>query len=238
MTTSARPVALGQVSTIGDADTRLAEWVASITPGAEVSYEPPAAAPAGKGVSLYLYELRPQPPPRTRMPPVQATLRYLVTAWAASQVDAHALLGDLILAALETADMEVDQEPVPLEVWRLFGTPPRPSFVLSVGLRRDRDEPPVSMVRQQMIVKTAELRPLRGVVVGPGDVPLAGARVEIPLANLATMTDRLGRFAFAAVAAGEYPARLRVLARNRELTLTADVHSNEPLVIHFEPLEG
>ena len=80
--------------------------------------------------------------------------------------------------------------------------------------------------------------PLRGVVLGPGDVPIAGARVEIPPANLSTSTDRLGRFAFAAVASGPYPTTLRVLAKGRELTQTVVTVGAEPIVIHFEPLEG
>src|SRR4029079_10787253 len=120
----------------------------------------------------------------------------------------------------EDAEFEVDPEPVSLDVWPMFATAPKPSFVLSLPLRRERIAPPVRMVRQHLVVETAELRSLRGTVVGPGDVPLAGARVEIPLSHLATVTDRHGRFSFPAIAAGSYATTLRILAKNRELTLT------------------
>jgi hypothetical protein len=238
MTTAMGPRAAEHGRSIDDADARLGDWVASLLDDVDVSFDPPAAAPAGRGVSLYLYEVRPSPPPRSRTPPLQATLRYLVTTWAPTQSEAHRMLGQLMFGALEGTELEVEPETIDISVWAMFATPPKPSFVLRVSLRRERDEAPVRMVRQALVVQTAALMPLRGTVVGPGDVPIAGARVEIPLANLAVATDRLGRFAFTAVAAGPHPTTIRVLAKGRQLTLTTDPGSREPLIIHFEPLEG
>jgi hypothetical protein len=223
---------------ISDADARLADWVASLLSDVPVTFEPPTGAPEGRGVSLYLFEVRPQAAARTRTPPLQAMLRYLVTTWAPTQQEAHGLLGDLLLAAMADSDIEVDSEPVSLDVWPMFSTAPKPSFVLHLAVRRERNVAPVRMVRQRLVVQTASLKAVEGTIVGPGDVPMAGARVEIPLSNQATVTDRRGRFSFPAVAAGPYGTTLRILARNRELTFTTEAHDEEPLVIRFEPLEG
>ncbi|MPZ48124.1 MAG: DUF4255 domain-containing protein [Dehalococcoidia bacterium] len=237
MTAAREPGSVDPGVKIEDADQRLADWVGSVLTDVAVSFDPPQAEAEGRGVSLYLYEVRPEAPLRSRTPPLQASLRYLVTAWAPTQPEAHTLLGELIFAALDHHEMELEAESFPAEAWATFGVAVRPSFVLRVPLRRERQEQPSKLVRQRLVVQTAALVPLRGVVLGPEDIPLAGARIEIASLNLSTATDGRGRFVFPSVPGGANPTTLRVIAKGKELTLAARAASDEPLVIRFGPLE-
>jgi len=97
-----------------------------------LSLEAPGVRPTGRGVGLYLLELIQSPPPSTsRRPPLQLALRYLVTAWSDKPEDAHQMLVDLMFAAMENSDFQVEQEPVPLTLWTALTVPPRPSFVFA-----------------------------------------------------------------------------------------------------------
>jgi hypothetical protein len=58
-------------------------------------------------------------------PPLGISLRYLVTTWCENVKEAHRLLGDLMLAALEETKFEVEAIPAPVELWRAFGIAPR-----------------------------------------------------------------------------------------------------------------
>jgi hypothetical protein len=224
---------------IEEADGRLADWVGTVVQGAEVSFDVPAASASGRGVGLYLFEVVPEAAARNGPnPPLQASLRYLVTAWDESPQEAHTLLGNLLFAAMETPDLEVDAASIPISAWEAFGVAPRPSFVLRVPLRRERPDTTAPRVRGPLVVHAVAMVPMRGRVVGPGDVPLTGARVEVPSLNLSASTDRNGNFYFAGVPAEPSTVRLRVKARGKELALAVErPAADEPLLIRFEPLE-
>ena len=221
-------------------DRRLREWVTSTLEGVDVSLDLPGAKVKGPTVGLYLFELCRTPPARTtKRPPLQLSLRYLVTAQEARPEASHRLLGELMLAAMQDAELEVESEPVPLAFWTAFGTPPRPAFVLRVNLRVERDEPTAPLVRKPIRVDTAPLSGLEGLVLGPGDTPLAGAVVELPELRRLTETDHKGRFSFASVPSGR--CALRVRAKGRETTVTPSeltAHDGEPMIIRFDRMEG
>src|SRR5262245_27566205 len=172
--------------------------------------KPPTAAQPGTGVGLYLLGMESRPPLRGTEgpPPLQVGLRYLVTTWSDNPEQAHRLLGQLVLAALADADLEVDLEPLPAAFWAAFQVPPQPAFVLLAVLRQERPAPAVKLVRQ-LRLDSSGLAQLAGTVVGPEDVPLAAASVELPALNLAAVTDWRGRFAVAAVPRGP-PGKRRV----------------------------
>ena len=69
-------------------------------------------------------------------------------------------------------------------------------------------------------------------------MPLMNARVEYPALNLYTRTDSSGKFRFTTVPP-KPPPELRVQAKGKELSITADARSlaGEPLVIQFNDLE-
>jgi len=222
---------------IADWDERLRNWAIGLLGDIDVSFEPPVSKPEGKGVSIYLYEVRPEAALRNRAPPMVLSVRYLMSTWAQEPSQGHAMLADLMFAALEDPEMELDPGPFPVEAWASLGAPIRPSFILRLPLRRERDTPQPKLVRQRLVVQTAELRAIQGVVLGPQDIPIAGAQIEVPLLNLSTSTDSHGRFSFAPVPGGASPTNLRVIAKGRELTVAVRAASDEPLVIHFGPLE-
>jgi hypothetical protein len=219
-------------------DARLASWVGEQLPGVETSFEPPADGGAGEGVNLFLLELAPQPDARVeRKRSLRASLRYLVTSWAAKPQRAHELLGNALVAALQEPDFEVDLAPIGLETWTAFKISPRPSFGLRVPLRQDIDAPTAKLVRKPLEVRAAGVATLNGTVVGPGDVPIAGASVEVPALQLATQTDWKGRFQFLAVPASPPPRELLVKARGLEQRVPVGAIGS-PVLIQFGPLEG
>ncbi len=224
-----------------ESDGRLKDWVGSVIQGADLSLEAPGVRPTGRGVGLYLLELIQSPPPSTsRRPPLQLALRYLVTAWSDKPEDAHQMLVDLMFAAMENSDFQVEQEPVPLTLWTALTVPPRPSFVLRVPLRQERPQPQAKLVRQPLKIQSSPIVGFHGLLLGPEDMPLSDCRVEMPDLNLATGTDYKGRFSFPSVpAAGT--KQLLVKAKGYELPVCSEENhpdSGAPLIIRFSPLEG
>jgi hypothetical protein len=220
-------------------DDRIRSWISSEIPEAEVSLAAPMSQRSGRGVGLYLMELMQSPPPSTsKRPPLQLALRYLITAWSDKPEDAHEMLVELMFAAMENRDFQVELEPIPLTVWTAFGLPPQPSFVLRVPLRQERPQPQTKVVRE-LKIQSSPIVSFHGLLLGPGDVPLPDCRVELPALSLSTSTDYKGRFYFPSVpAAGS--KQLLVKAKGRELPVDSeDNHpdSGTPLVIHFSVLE-
>ena len=114
-------------------------------------------------------------------------------------------------AALARSDVEVVFRPPEAAVWSGFGIPPRPSFLLQVPVRLERPGRRGRMVRE-VATRFVGSRRLDGLLLGPGDVPIAGARVELPTLGLSASTAPGGQFSFARVPA-QGPFSLRVSAR-------------------------
>ncbi len=225
---------------IDETDRRLTSWIGGILDQVNVSLAPPEPTESGKGVGLYLLELLQSQPPRgTRRPPLLLTLRYLVTTHAPKPEEAHQMLGALVIAALENPEFEVEQEPLPVSLWTALGVAPRPSFVLRAPFRHERPEKLAPLVRQPLIVRQVPLRGFAGRVLGPDDIPIMNARVELPALNLYTSTDSKGSFHFAAIPDAPGSRLLRVRAKGQEFSINTEQAEadNEPLVIHLK-LEG
>ncbi len=225
---------------IDDTDRRLAAWIGGILAEVDVTLAPPGATDTVKTVGLYLIELLQSPPARsTRRPPLLMTLRYLITTHAPKPEDAHQMLGTLVVAALENPEFEVEQEPLPLSVWTALGIAPRPAFVLRVPFRHERPEKLAPLVKHPIVIKQLPLRSLEGQILGPENIPLMNARVELPAFELFTHTDSKGRFYFSAVPSAPGTKVLRVRAKGQEFSINAEQAESdkEPLVIHLQ-LEG
>jgi len=223
-------------------DQRLSEWIGSVlAEDIEVSLLPPGHTGDRKIVGLYLKDILASAPTRgSRRPPLQVLLRYLVTAWSKSPQEAHQVLGQLLFAAMEHADYEVDLEPIPAQVWSAFGTFPMPAFMLCLPLRLERPQKPVQLIRSPIEVQQSPLVRVEGMVMGPEEIPLANARVELGSHNLVARTDAKGRFIFPTVPAQPALKKVRILARGRELFKEVDyqkINQEEPLIIHFDVLE-
>src|SRR5262249_35963769 len=151
------------------------------------------------------------PPARgTRRPPLQVLLRYLVTVGGADAWEVHGRLGDLLFAAMEHPDYEVELSSVDPSAWTALGMAMQPSFVLAVPVRKAVPEAPATPVKGPLDVRGSTVSHLDGVVLGPGDVPIPDAYIEIPALGVAVRSDTRGRFRFAAVPSGPGPYQLRV----------------------------
>jgi len=225
---------------IDQIDRQLVDWIGGILKQVDVSLAPPAEAETAAGVGLYLMELVQSPPPRTtRRPPLVMTLRYLITTHAAKPEDAHEMLAQLVVAAFENPKFEVEQEPLPLSLWSALGIAPRPAFVLRAPFIHERPEKRAPLVKKPLIITHVPLISFGGQVLGPEDIPLMNALVELPALELSTNTDSKGRFFFSAVPAAPGPKHLRVRAKGQEFSINTEQagSDNDPLVIHLQ-LEG
>lgn len=223
---------------IKQVDQQLIEWVQkelNVTP----TLEPPRAAEGELLVHLYLLELVNDPlRSHTARPRHQPALRYLVTTHADDPQEAHGLLSELLFKALAHPEYEVDLEPLPSTTWSAFEVAPRPSFILRVPLPHEREPEPAEPVREVAL----ESRPVAvfyGLLLGPGDVPLAGARVELPNLNRSANTDSKGRFQLNGVPAGRKKTLL-IQARGRELSRSFEETGSpdEPVIIRFDLFEA
>jgi hypothetical protein len=230
----------GESRVIEQADKQLKEWVAEVLDGVDASFGPPSDSRSGRGVSLYLIDLVEKPPPRTtKRPPLQLSLRYLVTTWATEPEDAHRLLGKLVFDAMARPEFDVELDPLAPSVWAALQCAPRGSFVLRVPLRKDQPEIPVKPVLRPLRVQSSQIASLSGVVLGPGDEPVVRARVELPALEISTQTDLNGRFEFPFVPSDPPIRRLMVRAKGRQISVSGDaVTKSRPLVIRFDPWEG
>jgi hypothetical protein len=217
------------------------DWIGSIITGAEVVLGLPGANAQSAHVGLYLMDLSRINCGRVgKLPPHKIMLRYLVTAWSPRQEEAHRLLGELIFAALqkpekEAPEFEVVVEPLPVEAWAVLGSPPQPSFFLRAPLRLERPEPAVPMVKEPVVLQPSPMRVLSGVVYGPGDRPIMGARVELLSLGIATRTDQKGRFRFAGAPSN---GQLKLLAQAKGQTKEIDYSPGDgPLEIRLHLLE-
>ncbi len=209
---------------------RLREWAGAVLAGVDIVTTPPARSePAGRWVGLYPMALAATAGTRgVKAPPLQFGVRCLVTAARADD------LFELAFDAMERPEFEVDLEPLAAEGWLAFGAPPRPAFGLRVPMRRMRPRPMAPPVRASLVIAPTPLVALLGTVLGPNELGVAGAKVELAGMGLSTLTDPRGRFRFAGVP-GDRELRLRVLARGLTQTFEpgAATGLRAPLQLHM-----
>jgi len=227
---------------IDEIDARLSDWVKGSLgkERTELSFGPPKETPKQTTVTLSLVGVLPTPTPRTpQKPPLKLSLRYLVSVQAEDVEDAHRILGTLAFSAMETPEVEMETEAPHPALWTALGVPLRPSFFVRVPLLKIRPEPRAKRVRFPLVVKTSPVRTISGVVLGPGDQPIMGARVEIPGSGRPTQTDYLGRFVIPGVLREFAPRAIQVRAKGALETVSLDPKADpaEPLIIHLNSLE-
>ena len=221
-------------------DDRLKRWIEATIDGAAVSLSAPDAQRSGEGVGLYLLEVLQSSAMSTlKPPPLQLTLRYLVTTWSEQMENAHAALTRLFFAAMESTDFEVERTPPPVELWRAFGVRPQPAFVLRAPLLQERPHTPAKLVRQPVRVEMVSRVAFFGRVLGPEDVPIANCFVEVPALGLSTRSDYEGHFAFAGLPAGRATAFV-LRARGQEMSVSSDQNFADrrtPMIFRFGSME-
>lgn len=137
---------------IEQADHKLSAWFEEKLPKTPVRFTAPVSQEPG--LNCWLFEIASAQPGRAadgKRPPLQVTVRYLVSATAADETQAHALLGSALVAALDTTGFEIGY--CTLSLWSALGQPPRASFTISLVVRQDRPEPKVELVRHPAVVR-------------------------------------------------------------------------------------
>jgi len=224
---------------IDQVDNELKSWIDTVLNGKIASLDPPSVSQTGHGVSLYLLDLVNTPVQReAKRSWLEISLRYLVTTWAEDPAEAHRMLGELLFAGMEHPGYEVEQTYIAVELWRAFNVQPRPGFFLRVPLRKTLPERKAKLVRK-LVTEVSPATKVYGTVLGPDDIPLSGALVELPALNLSTFSDHNGEFKFAMVPAKSRASLLRVRAKGRELAVSAGELplGDEPLIIRFDRME-
>lgn len=219
-------------------DQSVLEWIRQVAPEVSVTLDPPFPEEKSSRISVYLAEVSPAHSTSAagnKRQPLQTSLRYVISTCGGTQEDQHRLFGPILFEAMEQEEFKVVLTGEPPGFWSAMGVPPRPSFSLTAPCIVERPMPPMKYVKK-VVLKTSPMRSLQGVVLGPGDIPLAGARVEWPTLDRRTRTDSRGKFQFAGLPGELAGKSLRVRAKGREMSLTAGTEalSGEPWRIQFD----
>ncbi len=222
---------------IAEADNQIVQWTKDVLGEGIAALVPPAKEQKGRGVGIYLLEVMPEPRQHVAVRPrLQASLKYLITCWDDSAVEAHRVLGELLEAAMQHPQYEICAESPAPALWTAFGIAPQPCLTLKTRAWKELETKPVKLVRK-VVMETALGRPLYGVVLGPEAVPLCDAQVELPALRLATRTGTHGEFEFANVPVSGGLGNLLVSARGREMTFDMKDLTESPVSINFEMKE-
>lgn len=230
----------GLIAVIDEVEKQIAAWISDVHNNVPVRTVAPGEIANERCFGLYLLDLLPAPP--TEQGPsklFQLILRFLVTAWADTPEESHRLLGELALSLSEHPVYDLELTPLPAQSWSAFGVAPRPSFMLRAPLQKERSQPVVKLIREPMVLRESPLVALEGVVLGPDEIPITGAFVELVSSQQSTYTDQKGRFVFPAVPAVPSRKKLRVKAKGRELAVLAEHRADapEPIMIHVDIAE-
>lgn len=213
---------------IEQADTRIVAWIKEVLGDVEVTLAPPGSHGNSDSVNCYLLALTDSPLIRAvPSTPLRLELRYLITTYAGEILRAHRMLGQLALASVDHPDWVRDLEPLPADLWLAFGVAPQPALMLRVPLRWDRPEPTTIRVTTPLEIRLGMVGKFQGVLLGPGEQPLAFASVGLPELGLSTTTDLDGRFCFAAVPLEPGTQHLLIHTKGQAFDLEVEQHPTD-----------
>jgi hypothetical protein len=152
-------------------------------------------------------------------------IRYLITSdgWAGA-------LDPVLQAAATDSQVSLVFEPIPVETWVALRVRPRPALVVEVPIRVSRPVARMPLVRGPIRVEGVPMVALHGTVLGPGNVPVPGARVRAIDIGASAHTDGDGRFVLPGLpAVGS--TRLSVSGKGLHLSTDVVVASAEPVVL-------
>lgn len=223
-------------------DAKVRAWIEATLDSTSVSFDRPVEEAEGAGVSAYLLTVSPSSEPaRLRdRPPLKIILRYLITTWAEDPHEAHRLLGELLVQALDHSEFETEPEPVADSLWAALGAVPQPSFVLEVPLLSERPaEAAAGIVLEPLVIEHRPVERVFGRVLGPGEAPVPDAVVQVEPKGVPVRTDADGRFR-AMTGTGKLQAKkIRVRHKGRPASIRTEMGPNagSPLTIRIQSLE-
>jgi len=216
-----------------NAEARLvADWVRpALGPAIEVRFGAvgDSGPDAGKALLFTLLDLARVPAPRrgTAPAPLQLRARYLVSTLGFEAGERAQCLAELAFQAGPQIRVELDPSPAP-GFWQALGTAARPALIAVILLERERPSRPVPRVRAPLITRWAPTRPVTGIIMGPGSIPIAGALIELEGSPESTYSNARGEFGFRSVPGTDPPPKLVVRTKGTELRVPV---SEDRLVI-------
>lgn len=213
---------------------RLAAWIGAVAGATPVAVAPREAAPEPGRIEVRLAGIAPRAEPRALDRRVdRLAADYLVT-WRLDDPVAEARLHSELAFALaaEEEGFELAGSPDLAAANTRTGAGSAAALLIRCDLLRARTLARAPRVREPAVTQLIPLASLDGVVLGPDNVPIAGATVCIANDSRMTTTDSRGRFRFAAP--DDTPLRLDV--RGRDAGATATVTPGTPATIHL-PVE-
>lgn len=191
--------------------------------------------PAGAAVQCTLLGVSPVVGARSvREPePMRMVARYLVTASAATRAESDRLIVALGFAAMATGKPEIERDGPSPELWLSLGLGARPALIVREPLEQARSLPAIPLVRQPLRTSWSSSRTLVGRVLGPGNQPLAGARIEVANHPLTAHANHHGEFALHGVPVGPPAPTLIVAAKGVQVTVPLDAAVAEVLEIRL-----
>ena len=212
----------------------LIAWITLQVPKFNVAATAVGRPREGPGIALALLRAVPRVAPLSfeRKRAVLA-LDYLVTINLNDPIDEHSAVADLTFAALEAPELEIAIDYPVSEACRAIGLPPSAGLVLRTEARREQILARAPLVRELPIVSVGGLVQAEGTVVGPNNIPIAGAIVTLDGSNRQVTTGPDGRFRFA-VPEGTKP---HITARARSRQITSKLIPNTPSLISL-PMEA
>lgn len=211
----------------------LLDWVRLQLPNVRAEPVSLLKSDIDEGVEIRLLNLAPRAEPRShdRLSHVLA-IDYLVTLRFADPLIEHRNVAELALATLESSDFQMVTDRQVPEACRLLSLSPSAGLILRAELRRTRELPRAPLVREPAVTRLSPLVWLEGVVVGPGDQPVADATVMLDGSNRTHVTGANGQFRFAAPSGSPVHATVRA----RLVTTRAELGAGAPTIIKL-PLE-
>lgn len=209
-------------------------WTRARLPGLSVEALGAADRAGTEGVEVRLLNVASRPEPASPERRVTLALDYLVTVRLADAEAEHRAVGELFFAALDRADVEVVADRSALEACGALGLPPALGIVLRVAMARERPTRRVQLVREPLVARVVPLGRVEGLVLGPGDVPIAGATVTLIGLDRSARTGADGRFELPGPLPETAPVRVAARARGVEIEMVAA--AGDPVVLKL-PLE-
>lgn len=243
-------------SSVGEVTDRIREWIAAEYPDAEIEFSPTGRPVDKPTVCAWLVAVGELPELRSDDPDLKFSMRYLVCTRSDDAVEADEMLATLVFSAMRRDEFDVALESPDYRLWSLLEVSPRPAFSLGAKMRQSRRREPAPLVREPVRFGVATAlggrasvqvtddvtidgvyTRLHGAVIGPGDQPIAGARLELPRLDLRTRADTKGRFRFPPTICASDRQPLVVSAKRQQMSFEVDVSQTKSLVITFQPPE-
>ncbi|SEN41157.1 Pvc16 family protein [Nitrosomonas marina] len=226
---------------IDEIDRRLKEWIAMVIDGQlAITFEHPGTERNQPTVSVYLYDMEYSTPnSTTREIPVQISLSYLLTVQSDDQVESHKYLGKILYAAKSQSDMEVGFPALPAQFWQAIGIAPLPHFSLHVPLMIMRETEHIPTIKAQPHIGISPVTQITGVVVGPSDQPIPGAKIMLPHSKTVAYTNNKGLFSIAADANLQRAFNCKIDAKGKQFSISVPMQQilktpHTPFTIHLD----